>query len=117
MTGQSNRTPARALIADSPAIEELVTRVCQELRDHFPEALVREMIHDVASGYRDAKITVYVPIFVCRKAKERLARMALLSDAREGKQGGIEANTLYGVVTSDSAQGYALRSRSGYRLW
>lgn len=86
MTGQSNRAPARALIADSSAIEELVTRVCQELRDSFPEALVREMIHDVASGYRDAKITAYVPVFVCREAKERLARMALLSDTREREQ-------------------------------
>lgn len=111
MTGQSNRAPARALIPDSPAIEELVTRVCQELRDSFPEALVREMIHDVASGYRDAKITPYAPIFVCREAKERLARMALPSDAREREQV-VEIFTVWSGPRRPARRSAGLRPRT-----
>ena len=56
----------------APLLEIVVEDVCRDLGGRVPRSRVLQITTELAERYRDATITVYIPILLRRQVRERL---------------------------------------------
>jgi hypothetical protein len=63
--------------------ESLIEQLDNELRGRVTREQIRRVVTEIASEFRTATVTAFVPIFIQRLARERLATLV----ADNGKRG------------------------------
>ena len=54
------------------SLDEMVNQVRRSLREEVDPGMIRQTLIEILSGYRDARIQIFIPILACRNAKEIL---------------------------------------------
>ncbi len=52
--------------------DEVIDQIWHDLGEQLPRPRVAEVAQDIAASLGDATITTFIPLFVCRLARDRL---------------------------------------------
>jgi hypothetical protein len=74
MKTTSPKTPIGAQTASREWLNTVLERTCRDFAGRVTQQHVLDVIREIASNYRDARVVSYVPIMVSRYARERLQR-------------------------------------------
>jgi hypothetical protein len=67
-------SPVRASAAPHDWLHTVIDHACRDFAGRVTHQRVLDIVGEVASHYRDARVTSYLPILVSRFTRERLLR-------------------------------------------
>ena len=74
METSNPKTPTGASAGSREWLDTVIERTCRDFGGHVTRQHILDVVRDVASQYRDAQVTAYLPILVSRFTRERLQR-------------------------------------------
>jgi hypothetical protein len=70
----SPSTPTGASAASREWLNTVIERTCRDFAGRVTQQHILDVVREVASHYRDARVTAYLPILVSRLTRERLQK-------------------------------------------
>lgn len=68
------KTPIGTSASPNAWLPAVIDRTCRDFAGRVSQQHILDVVREVASHYRDARVTSYLPIMVSRLSRERLLR-------------------------------------------
>ena len=77
-----NETPIGTPATRHEWLHTVIEHTCRDFAGRVTQQRIRDVVREVASHYRDARVTSYLPILVSRFTRERLLQELGKDDAK-----------------------------------